>query len=196
MKHFVEVIVSRREFSLMSRWEIYLAVVGDWHRDAILIGDIVGAVIRGAWARAGGAATCRVWATQIKHVLKEYKDSVKNRTVWTQRVCGSPTCHIKGAFLSCGDGAVSTTKQRTAPPLAHLLLQPGAELQVGFRGWIEDRRTRVNIASLIIYSPSVMEFPNRPKMYLLLDSQNIKGSSYVHSLLEIIFNILHLVFFF
>lgn len=194
MKNFVEVIVSRRELSLKSRWEIYLAVVGDWHRDAILTGDIVGAVIRGAWARAGGAATCRVWATQIKHVLKEYKDSVKNRTVWRQRVCGSPTCHVKGAFLRGSDGAVSTAKQRTAPPLAHLLLQPGAELQVGFRGWTEDRRTWVNTTSLIIYGPSVVEFPNRPKIYLLLDSQNIKWFFYVNCLLELIFNVLHFVF--
>lgn len=178
MQNSVEVIAgapaSREEFSPMSFLEIYLAVVGDWHRDAILTGDIVGAVIRGAWARAGGAATCRVWATQIKHVLKQYKESVKNRTVWKQRVCRSPTCHIKGAFLSGSDGAVSTTKQRTASPLAHLLLQPGAELQVGFRGWTEDRRTRVNTNSLVIYSPSFMEFPNRPKIYLLLDSQNFK----------------------
>lgn len=166
--------MSRWEFSLMSCLEIYLDVVGDWHRDAIFTWDIVGAVIRGAWARAGGAATCRVWATQIKHVLKEYKDSVKNKRVWTQRVCGSPTCHVEGAFLSGSDGAVSTTKQRTAPPLAHLLLQPGAELQVGFRGWTEDRRTRVNTTSLLNYSPSVREFPSRPKIYLLQHSQHFK----------------------
>lgn len=28
----------------------YLRVVGDRHSDAVLIGDVVGAVIRGAWA--------------------------------------------------------------------------------------------------------------------------------------------------
>ncbi len=43
--------------------ECYLRVVGDWHSDAVLIGDVVGAVIRGAWAWAGGAATRRVWNT-------------------------------------------------------------------------------------------------------------------------------------
>lgn len=49
---------------------IYLDVVGDWHGDAVLTGDVVGAVIRGAWARARGAATCRVWAAQIKESSK------------------------------------------------------------------------------------------------------------------------------
>lgn len=109
--------------------------------------------------------------------------------------CGSPTCHIEGAFLSGSDGAVSATKQRTAPPLAHLLLQPGAELQVGFRGWKEDRRTRVNTTSLVIYSPSVMEFPNRPKIKIYSWTLNISNVFYVNSLLELIFNnVLHLVF--
>lgn len=46
----------------------------------------------------------------------------------------SLTCHVEGAFLGGGDGAVPTPQQRTAPPLAHLLLQPGAQLQVGLRG--------------------------------------------------------------
>lgn len=40
--------------------QIYLGVVGDGHRHAVLTGDVVGTVIRGAWARARGAATCRV----------------------------------------------------------------------------------------------------------------------------------------
>lgn len=40
--------------------QIYLSVVGDRHRDAVLTGDVVGAVIGGAWARARGAATRRV----------------------------------------------------------------------------------------------------------------------------------------
>lgn len=42
----------------------YLRVVGHWHSDAVLIGDVVGAVIWRARARAGCAATCRVWNAQ------------------------------------------------------------------------------------------------------------------------------------
>lgn len=34
------------------------------------------------------------------------------------------TCHVQGALLGGGDGAVSPSQQRAAPPLAHLLLQP------------------------------------------------------------------------
>lgn len=88
-------------------------------------------------------------------------DSVEDKRVGTRRDCGSPTCHIKGAFLGGGDGAVSATQQRTAPPLAHLLLQPGAKLQVGFRGWTHIRRT-LNTSSLIIYS-----LANKGNKYLL-----------------------------
>lgn len=44
------------------------------------------------------------------------------------------TCHVQGAFLGGGDGAVPAAQQRTAPALAHLLLQPGTQLQVGLRG--------------------------------------------------------------
>lgn len=40
--------------------QIYLVAVGDRHGDAVLIGDVVGAVIWGARAGPGGAATCRV----------------------------------------------------------------------------------------------------------------------------------------
>lgn len=39
----------------------YLAAVGDGrHGDAVLVGDVVGAVVGGAWTRAGGAAARRV----------------------------------------------------------------------------------------------------------------------------------------
>lgn len=145
--------------------QIYLSVVGDWHGDAVLTGDVVGAVIRGAWARARSAATCRVCATQIKQGLRNYKDSFENKTVWTRRDCGSQTCHIKGAFLGGGDGAVSATQQRTAPPLAHLLLQPGAKLQVGFRGWTEVRRKLLNATSLIICSPLVIHKQTNKSIY-------------------------------
>lgn len=51
---------------------------------------------------------------------------------------GVLTCHVEGAFLGCGDGAVPATQQRAAPPLAHLLLQAGAQLQVGLGGWKKD----------------------------------------------------------
>lgn len=145
--------------------QTYLSVVGDWHRDAVLTGDVVGAVIRGAGARARGAATCRVLATQIKHILKKDKDSVGKKTVSTGRDCGPQTCHIKRAFLGGGDGAVSATQQRAAPPLAHFLLQPGAKLQVGFRGWTQVRRTLINATSLIIYSPLVMHKQTKKSNY-------------------------------
>lgn len=46
----------------------------------------------------------------------------------------SLTCHVQGAFLGSGDGAVPAAQQWTAPALAHLLLQPGTQLQVGLRG--------------------------------------------------------------
>lgn len=39
---------------------MYLHVVGDGHSDAVLVGDVVGAVVWGAGAGAGGAAACRV----------------------------------------------------------------------------------------------------------------------------------------
>lgn len=48
--------------------------------------------------------------------------------------CASLTCHVQGAFLGGGDGAVPAAQQWTAPALAHLLLQPGTQLQVGLRG--------------------------------------------------------------
>lgn len=124
----------------------YLCVVGDRHGDAILIGDVVGAVIRGAWAWAGGAATRRVWNTNTNQTHRRRKNSSPQIKRCERRtaVCGSLTCHVERAFLGGGDGAVSTPQQRTAPPLAHLLLQPGAQLQVGLRGWKEggERRTK------------------------------------------------------
>ena len=61
----------------------YLRVVGDRHSDAVLIGDVVGAVIRGARAWAGGAATCRVWSkrAQIKYVQEH--TAAWRRTFWS-----------------------------------------------------------------------------------------------------------------
>lgn len=73
------------------------------------------------------SATC----TQIKYIQEN--TAVQNQTRQLC-VCVPLTCHVEGAFLGGGDGAVSATQQRTAPPLAHLLLQPGAQLQVGLRG--------------------------------------------------------------
>lgn len=46
--------------SNLGLFEIYLSAVGDRHGDAVLVGDVVGAVIWGARPRPGGAATCRV----------------------------------------------------------------------------------------------------------------------------------------
>lgn len=57
-------------------------------------------------------------------------------------VCASLTCHVERALLGGSDGAVSAAQQRAAPPLAYLLLQPGAQLQVGLRGWKEDGERR------------------------------------------------------
>lgn len=68
--------------------------------------------------------------TQIKHTRNQQQRGVK---LWASRL--PLTCHVERAFLGGGDGAVSATQQRTAPTLAHLLLQPGAQLQVGLRGW-------------------------------------------------------------
>lgn len=66
--------------------------------------------------------------TQVKH-----KKGLKSGQL---PICPRPplTCHVEGALLGGGDGAVPAPQQRTAPPLAHLLLQPGAQLQVGLRG--------------------------------------------------------------
>lgn len=49
----------------------------------------------------------------------------KNKTFCAKpHVCVSLTCHVKRAFLGGSDWAVATTQEWTAPPLAHLLLQP------------------------------------------------------------------------
>lgn len=63
-----------------------------------------------------------------KYMLNKYQDETKTKLSELRTVCVSLTCHVKGAFLGGCDGAVSTAQQRTAPPLAHLLLQPGAQL--------------------------------------------------------------------
>lgn len=97
----------------------YLAAVGDGrHGDAVLVGDVVGAVVGGTGSRARGAAACRVWpGEEEKHR--------QARGCWSPcvTVCVSLTCHVQGALLGGGDGAVSPSQQRAAPPLAHLLLQ-------------------------------------------------------------------------
>ena len=71
--------------------------------------------------------------TQIKYIKKK-KTIIKTKFLNTGPLRAVLTCHIEGAFLGRGDGAVSTAQQRTAPPFAHLLLQPGTQLQVGLRG--------------------------------------------------------------
>lgn len=63
-----------------------------------------------------------------KYILTKYQNKTKIKLSELRTVCMSLTCHVKGAFLGGCDGAVSTAQQRTAPPLAHLLLQPRAQL--------------------------------------------------------------------
>lgn len=54
-------IFKKKQKTYWCKRQRYLSAVGDRHRDAVLIGDVVGAVIRGARARTRGAATCRVF---------------------------------------------------------------------------------------------------------------------------------------
>lgn len=68
--------------------------------------------------------------TQIKHTRNQQQCGMK---LSERAVCLPLTCHVERAFLGAGDGTVSATQQRTAPTLAYLLLQPGAQLQVGLR---------------------------------------------------------------
>lgn len=72
----------------------------------------------------------------LLHAESGREDTVKNRRCWSMcvSVCASLTCHVQGALLGGGDGTVSPSQQRAAPPLAHLLLQPRAQFQVGLRG--------------------------------------------------------------
>lgn len=69
----------------------YLRVVGDWHSDAVLIRDVVGAVIWRAWARAGCAATCRVWNAR-RHTNQTHKKpaAVWNKTLSVPFACLLP----------------------------------------------------------------------------------------------------------
>lgn len=79
----------------------------------------------------------RCYTPSLSHNTDKMKWHAKEFSVWTASLSVSvPTCQVQGAFLGGGDGAVSASQQWAAPPLADLLLQPWAQLQVGFRSWM------------------------------------------------------------
>lgn len=52
-----------------------------------------------------------------------------------QGVAGSTHGLQSSLLVRSHDGAVFPLEHWAAPPLSHLLLQPGPHLQVGLRGW-------------------------------------------------------------
>lgn len=85
--------ITARDISKFMR-VCYLRVVGDWHSDAVLIRDVVGAVIWRAWARAGCAATCRVWNAR-RHTNQTHK---KPAAVWNKTL---RACRLLASYLPC-----------------------------------------------------------------------------------------------
>lgn len=122
------------------KWELYLHLtVGDWAGDAILVSDVVGAVV--GWARA------RAWCTVTSWFFKKKKMDTRSNQNGRNTICNSLqqaalsllflgllieslTCHVQRAFLGRSYRAVPPPQQRAAPPLCHLLLQPGAQFKI------------------------------------------------------------------
>lgn len=134
------------------RYEPYLHwAAGDGAGDAVLVGDVVGTVV--GWARTWprGAVTGRFWKINNKrsHCYGEsetaqywcclYSNASRvgctDRPFLVSELCADNTltCHVQRALLGCGNGTILPPQQWAAPPLRHLLLQPGAQLQVRLR---------------------------------------------------------------